>query len=211
MLLMRDQEDAGGSTPAKLKPKPGGSAHIHPATTRGDYDERTDSEDDCEDYDELCDSDTRSIASDDSFYPPDGEPQESERAPCPESASLFRACCSNNALSAKALIRQGVAEQEVRETDKNNRTGLMVACYHGYVDVVIALSLCPHLDVNFQDKEGNTALITAAQAGHITVTNYLLNYFPGLDIEKRNCHGFTALMKAAMQGRVDCVRALIMA
>lgn len=48
-------------------------------------------------------------------------------------------------------------------------------------------------------------------AGHITVTNYLLNYFPGLDIEKKNCHGFTALMKAAMQGRVDCVRALIMA
>lgn len=48
-------------------------------------------------------------------------------------------------------------------------------------------------------------------AGHITITNYLLNYFPGLDIEKRNCHGFTALMKAAIQGRVDCVRALIMA
>lgn len=41
----------------------------------------------------------------------------------------------------------------------------MVACYHGYVDVVIALSQCPYLDVNWQDKEGNTALITAAQAG----------------------------------------------
>ncbi|KAK1806568.1 hypothetical protein P4O66_005072 [Electrophorus voltai] len=90
-------------------------------------------------------------------------------------------------------------------------TGLMVACYHGYMDVVIALSQCPHLDVNWQDTEGNTALITAAQAGHATITNYLLNYFSGLDIEKSNCHGFTALMKAAMQGRVDCVRALIMA
>lgn len=45
------------------------------------------------------------------------------------------------------------------------QTGLMVACYHGYVEVVIALSLCPHLDVNWQDTEGNTALITAAQAG----------------------------------------------
>lgn len=45
------------------------------------------------------------------------------------------------------------------------QTGLMVACYHGHVDVVIALSLCPHLDVNWQDNEGNTALITAAQAG----------------------------------------------
>lgn len=45
------------------------------------------------------------------------------------------------------------------------QNGLIVACYQGYVDVVIALSRCPYLDVNWQDKEGNTALITAAQAG----------------------------------------------
>ncbi|KAJ7423901.1 Ankyrin repeat domain-containing protein 33B [Willisornis vidua] len=89
--------------------------------------------------------------------------------------------------------------------------GLIVACYQGYVDIVIALAQCPHLDVNWQDNEGNTALITAAQAGHITITNYLLNYFPGLDIEKRNAFGFTALMKSAMQGRTECVKALMMA
>lgn len=45
------------------------------------------------------------------------------------------------------------------------QSGLIVACYNGYVDVVIALSQCPYLDVNWQDNEGNTALITAAQAG----------------------------------------------
>ncbi|XP_033375221.1 ankyrin repeat domain-containing protein 33B [Parus major] len=89
--------------------------------------------------------------------------------------------------------------------------GLIIACYQGYVDIVIALAQCPHLDVNWQDNEGNTALITAAQAGHITITNYLLNYFPGLDIEKRNAFGFTALMKSAMQGRTECVKALMMA
>ncbi|CAB1446076.1 unnamed protein product [Pleuronectes platessa] len=104
-----------------------------------------------------------------------------------------------------------VKEEQVKESDKNNRIGLLVACYQGYVDVVIALCQCPYLDVNWQDSEGNTALITAAQAGHITITNYLLNYYSGLDIERRNCHGFTALMKAAMQGRVECVRSLMMA
>uniref|UniRef100_A0A1A8C657 Ankyrin repeat domain 33Bb n=2 Tax=Nothobranchius kadleci TaxID=1051664 RepID=A0A1A8C657_NOTKA len=77
--------------------------------------------------------------------------------------------------------------------------------------MVIALSQCPYLDVNWQDNEGNTALITAAQAGHVFISNYLLNYFPGLDIERRNCHGFTALMKAAMQGRFDCVRVIMLA
>lgn len=40
-----------------------------------------------------------------------------------------------------------------------------MACYQGYVDVVIALSQCPYVDVNWQDNEGNTALMTAAQAG----------------------------------------------
>uniref|UniRef100_A0A8C0EB56 Ankyrin repeat domain 33B n=1 Tax=Bubo bubo TaxID=30461 RepID=A0A8C0EB56_BUBBB len=91
------------------------------------------------------------------------------------------------------------------------KNGLIVACYQGYVDIVIALAQCPHLDVNWQDNEGNTALITAAQAGHITITNYLLNYFPGLNIEKRNVFGFTALMKSAMQGRTECVKALMLA
>lgn len=44
-----------------------------------------------------------------------------------------------------------------------------MACYHGYVDVVMALAQCPYIDVNWQDNEGNTALITAAQAGKRTV------------------------------------------
>uniref|UniRef100_A0A8C5I677 Ankyrin repeat domain-containing protein 33B-like n=1 Tax=Gouania willdenowi TaxID=441366 RepID=A0A8C5I677_GOUWI len=168
------------------------------------------------DFDALPDrSDTRSIASDDSFYPPASIViRDLYRPPSPESPeriSFFKACWNNNTIITKIMIRQGVTEEEVRETDRNRRSCLMVACYYGYVDVVMALSHCPYLDVNWQDNEGNTALITAAQAGHSMISNYLLNYFPGLDIERRNCHGFTALMKAAMQGRAECVRALMLA
>lgn len=230
MVLITDNRDGGGSSPRKVKPlKHAKSAQNCPTIVEespdragdDDYDEYLGS---CvldgtdEDFEELGDfsemPDDRSIVSDDSFYPPDDDFADSERTPSPEDPaplSFFQACCKNNALIVKFMIRQGVTEEDVRETDKNKRTGLIVACYQGYVDVVIALSLCPHLDVNWQDNEGNTALITAAQAGHITISNYLLNYFPGLDIEKRNCHGFTALMKAAMQGRVECVRALMLA
>lgn len=50
-----------------------------------------------------------------------------------------------------------------------------MACYYGYVDVVIALSQCPYLDVNWQDNEGNTALITAAQAGKASPSNCMLS------------------------------------
>ncbi|XP_077167061.1 ankyrin repeat domain-containing protein 33B isoform X2 [Paroedura picta] len=175
-----------------------------------------------EDYEDLEDflelPDTRSVASDDSFYPPllgdddddDWSLGESETDSL-EPLSLFRACCSNNAVILRALIHQGPEEDEVQETDCNKRTGLIIACYQGFVDIVVALAQCPHVDVNWQDNEGNTALITAAQAGHITITHYLLNYYPGLDIEKRNIFGFTALMKSAMQGRTECVRALMLA
>ncbi|XP_075684635.1 ankyrin repeat domain-containing protein 33B [Rhinoderma darwinii] len=188
-----------------------------------------------EEYDDY--SDVQSIASDDSFYPPDiethgycqhGEENEDgdqfenggfdsdsckswESLESPEPLSFFKACSSNNTIILKALMRQGLSGEEVTETDKNKRTGLHVACYQGYVDIVIALSQCPYVDVNWQDNEGNTALITAAQAGHITITNYLLNYYPDLDLEKRNIHGFTALMKASIQGRTECVRALMLA
>lgn len=134
---MRDQENGGGSSPGKLKVKVSSlSTQIHPAIPEerleiqcSVYDEDLGlcdySEDDCEEYDELDDSfDTQSIASDDSFYPPDEELTESECNPTPGTLSLFRACCTNSALTVKALIRQGVTEEEVRETDKNNRVSM---------------------------------------------------------------------------------------
>ncbi|KAM8849532.1 ankyrin repeat domain-containing protein 33B-like [Spinachia spinachia] len=168
------------------------------------------------DFDSLPDrSDTQSIASNDSFYPHDNCVASQmfclQTPDSPAPISFFNACCNNNAIIVKIMIRQGVTQEQVKETDRNRRSGLIMACYHGYVDVVMALSQCPYLDVNWQDNEGNTALIFAAQAGYVFISNYLLNYFPGMDIERRNCHGFTALMKAAMQGRAECVRALMLA
>ncbi|XP_030253419.1 ankyrin repeat domain-containing protein 33B [Sparus aurata] len=238
MVLITDDRDGGGASSVRVRQlqqqqKVGGNfTQVHPtiaeeppSNSDEDYlgscdedneDDEGEEEDDDEfeevDFEDL--EDCRSIVSDDSFYPPDDVFADSERTPSPDSPaplSLFQACCTNNAAIVRIMIRHGVTEEEVKEKDRNNRIGLLVACYQGYVDVVIALSQCPHLDVNWQDSEGNTALITAAQAGHITITNYLLNYYSGLDIEKRNCHGFTALMKAAMQGRLECVRSLMMA
>ncbi|NXD17394.1 AN33B protein, partial [Nothocercus nigrocapillus] len=87
----------------------------------------------------------------------------------------------------------------------------MVACYQGFVDIVPLLRKCPHINVNHQDNDGDTALMVAAQAGHITIVNYLLNYYPALEVDKRDARGLTALMKAAVQGRKDCVTALLLA
>ncbi|XP_053716338.1 ankyrin repeat domain-containing protein 33B [Synchiropus splendidus] len=232
MVLITDDRDGGGAASVRVKQlqlqlqqqKSGcGVAQVHP-TIAEECDHYCDEEEDEESAEEEEDEfeevnfedldDGRTIASDDSFYPLDDAFADWERSPSPDSPeplSLFQACSSNNAAIVRIMIRHGVKPEEVMQTDRNSRTGLLVACYQGFVDVVIALSQCPYLDVNWQDSEGNSALITAAQAGHITITNYLLNYYPGLDIERRNCHGFTALMKAAMQGRLECVRSLMMA
>ncbi|XP_055152239.2 photoreceptor ankyrin repeat protein isoform X2 [Symphalangus syndactylus] len=87
----------------------------------------------------------------------------------------------------------------------------MVACYHGFQSVVALLSHCPFIDVNQQDKGGDTALMLAAQAGHVPLVSLLLNYYVGLDLERRDQRGLTALMKAAMRNRCECVATLLMA
>ncbi|XP_035876158.1 ankyrin repeat domain-containing protein 33B isoform X2 [Phyllostomus discolor] len=126
-----------------------------------------------EDFSHL--PDTRSIASDDSFYPTLSQEEYSDRSAesipegvpegVPEAATLLSAACTNDVGLLKALVRRGPRAEEVQETDPNGRTGLIIACYHGFVDTVVVLAECPHIDVNWQDNEGNTALITAAQAG----------------------------------------------
>lgn len=74
------------------------------------------------DFEALSDeADAHSIASDDSFYPPDTSLLDSANSP--EPISFFKACCNNNTIIVKIMIRQGVTEEEVRETDRNRRVG----------------------------------------------------------------------------------------
>ncbi|KAL6086500.1 hypothetical protein STEG23_016488, partial [Scotinomys teguina] len=91
-------------------------------------------EDDLGDYEEYEDfsslPDTRSIASDDSFYPPGGEEYGAASAECvsesvsesvPEAATLLRAACTNDVGLLRALVLRGPSSEEVQETDRNGR------------------------------------------------------------------------------------------
>ncbi|KAM9097007.1 ankyrin repeat domain-containing protein 33B isoform 3-T3 [Sarcophilus harrisii] len=202
-LLSGDCQDGGGGHGHGEQPvSPGCVAEEESFSPLKVGQEKEDegAEEDCEEYvDFSLLPDTRSIASDDSFYPADqedgwleqDEPEswgsseaedDAELGAVPEAVSLFRAASTNNVGLLRALISKGPRAEEVLETDRNSRhsqkfesstskllefymTGLIVACYQGFVDVVVALAECPHIDVNWQDNEGNTALITAAQAG----------------------------------------------
>lgn len=86
-----------------------------------DYDDDDDVYQEFEEYDDFSEfPDSRSIASDDSFYPPDNS-NGLPRSPSPEAISFFRACCTNNTVIVRIMIRQGLTEEEVRETDRNGR------------------------------------------------------------------------------------------
>lgn len=41
----------------------------------------------------------------------------------------------------------------------------MLAVGKGFIDIVTMLHVCPLIDINHQDNDGNTALMIAAQAG----------------------------------------------
>ncbi|KAJ7999148.1 hypothetical protein DPEC_G00212390 [Dallia pectoralis] len=154
------------------------------------------------------DSDSESVLSEDSVLPV----YKYECASLDTAAkTLYEACARNDPLALQKVLQRGVTKEEVMEVDHNGWTGLMVACYKGFLDIVQALYHCPNLDINHQDNDGNTALMIAAQAGHTMTVTYILNYYPGADTEIRDFRGFTALIKAAMQGRDDVVSSLVMA
>ncbi|XP_063320606.1 photoreceptor ankyrin repeat protein [Pelmatolapia mariae] len=154
----------------------------------------------------LDDSDSGSVLSDDSvlpIYERDGKSTEPAK-------TVYEACAKNDAASLRSIMERGVTKDETMELDINGRNGLMLAVSKGFVDIVALLHTCPLIDINHQDNDGNTAVMIAAQAGFITILNYILNYYPCVDTEIRDPRGFTALIKAGLQGREECVSALLM-
>ncbi|XP_041655830.1 photoreceptor ankyrin repeat protein [Cheilinus undulatus] len=154
----------------------------------------------------LDDSDSGSVLSDDSVLP-EYETDEKHTEP---PKTLYEACARNASVSLQRILERGVTKEEATELDINGRNGLMLAVAKGFVDIVTQLHVCPYIDINHQDNDGNTALMIAAQAGFITILNFILNYFAGVDTEVRDPRGFTALIKAGLQGREECVAALLM-
>lgn len=64
----------------------------------------------------------------------------------------------------------------------------------------------PHVDINYSNLNGYTALHYASYGGHVAVVEYLLSN--GADHMKRNCHGETAEDAARQAGKSDVVKVL---
>lgn len=138
MVLITDTRDGGGASSVRVVQQLKVGVQVHPTITEEplpvsaeeDYmgsceeDDGAEEEEDFEEVDFDDFDDGRSIASDDSFYPPDDAFADSERSPSPERPkplSLFQACCTNNASIVRLMVRRGVTEEEVKEADRNHR------------------------------------------------------------------------------------------
>ncbi|KAK7506271.1 hypothetical protein BaRGS_00002383, partial [Batillaria attramentaria] len=130
---------------------------------------------------------------------------------CYEDLTFLEACLEADLDAIQAIVEENPTEEEINERDRCGRTGLSHLSANGLAPGVDILSDVPEVDVNIPDKEGNTPLIFAAQAGHTDVVRLLLQDFKGIRIDQPNRLGFTALMKAAIQGRTDCARLLLYA
>ena len=84
------------------------------------------------------------------------------------------------------LVSSGVESKELTETENTQLN---------------------EVDVNTQDKYGETALHLAAANGHLNIVNTLLDN--GSDINAQNKHGETALHLAAANGHLNIVNTLL--
>jgi uncharacterized protein len=78
--------------------------------------------------------------------------------------------------------------------------------YQGDVKTGIA-QLDEGADVNARDCDGDTALMLAAERGHIELVKVLLKN--GADVNAENLNGETALMRAAENDRAAAVKILL--
>jgi len=91
--------------------------------------------------------------------------------------------------------------------DMSKTSSFLNAAYAGQVDVVQTM-LKAGENVDAQDPKFNsTALILAAQQGHVDIVRLLLDNHA--DINAMTKHGQTALSQAAYNGHMDVVKLLI--
>lgn len=117
--------------------------------------------------------------------------------------NLFKVCGLN---IDSLLLKKSVKYLKTNvHTDNLVRmtTALHVACLQGNFEVVEDLVNNMHIDVNYLDRTGSTALMYAAYNGHFNIVQFLVLH--GANISIKNLKGGTAVRYAAYAGHREIV------
>jgi len=99
--------------------------------------------------------------------------------------------------------------EKIKDVNAGNKIGwtaLINAAALNRLHIVEVLMNHPRIDVNVQDKSGNTALYHAVS--HPAIAKALMNH-PGIDLNTVDNYGWTALMYAAWKNKLDIVKELM--
>ena len=127
--------------------------------------------------------------------------------------AIFSASTEDGRLSAFTLLQvaAGFGQLEVVRELLERGASVDLPSGHGttaLMDAAIVTELL-NLGANLPTELGQTALMSAAFHGHLSVLLVLLQHSANPSLQ--DIHGSTALMKAAHQGQEACVQALVRA
>lgn len=91
---------------------------------------------------------------------------------------------------------------------ETNETALMKAISDGNIELAKFLLSQPDIDVNLQDRDGNSALLRACVYGHSEIVKKLLT-FDNINVNIENWYGSTPLLVAICQGYTDIAMDLL--
>ena len=120
---------------------------------------------------------------------------------------LIEACAAGNAGRCRRLLKRGVADINMADSDG---TLLCHAAVEGYANIVRELLSMPGVDVNLAGQARATPLFLAAWNGNAKVVEVLLGA-RGINVNLATAAGATPLYIAAERGHMEVVKLLLAA
>lgn len=117
--------------------------------------------------------------------------------------TLLQAATKGNAQDIQAALKSGA---DVEARDSQNRTALLIASRHNYIEaarVLVEAGASP----NAQDDDKASAWLVTGVTGSVEMMRTLLPGKP--DLKLRNRYGGVSVIPASERGHVDYVRAVI--
>jgi ankyrin repeat protein len=104
--------------------------------------------------------------------------------------------------------RYPVTAKLVDKKDDQNLNLLSIACRDNQIALVVALLKLDNINVNQENKNGNTPLHLACQNGNLLVVKALLDH-PDIEVNRENNYGGTPLYMACLNGHIMIVKELL--
>lgn len=120
---------------------------------------------------------------------------------------FLKACITGNASMLDLLLKSVTLKGLIDKPDKQGLNPLIYAVRDNKIEILDELLKFKSLDIDFQDKDKNSAIHYAVIQRNSHLIDVLVEN--GIDIDKQNADGRTALMLAALNGSEQIVDQLL--